>query len=264
MQRQQSIGIFDSGIGGLSIGQAIKRTLPAENLIYFADSDFSPYGIKSNKVIKERSEYIVDFLIKQGCKAIVVACNTATVNSVSDLRSKFSIPIIGVEPGIKPAALQSKTGVIGVLATEQTLNSDTFKGLKARYSKKVRIETKACTHFISLVEELNHNSEYAVEVAEQYILPLLSEGCDQIILGCTHFSFLRTTIDKVVQSKANIIDTAIPVAIELNRRLRQLNQQNSTNVTSKVEFWTSGDPVKMTRTMSMLWGHNINVLKATY
>jgi glutamate racemase len=262
MQRQQAIGVFDSGIGGLSIAHAIRRTLPQENVLYFADSDFSPYGNKSKKIIDERSEYIVNFLIRQGCKAIVVACNTATVNSISNLRAKFSIPIIGVEPGIKPAAQQSKTRVIGVLATEQTLSSETFRLLKSRYCKKVRIETQACPHFISLVENLQHNTEQAVEVAEQYIRPLLFDGCDQIILGCTHFSFLRSTIDKVVKGKAHIIDTATPVAIELTRRLHQLDKQNSTYGAAKAEFWTSGDPAKMIRTMSILWGHDINVSKA--
>ncbi|MGL1931292.1 MAG: glutamate racemase [Desulfotalea sp.] len=263
MERQKPIGIFDSGVGGLSIGRAIRRTLPKEDLVYFADLEFSPYGIKSKNIIKERSEYIVNFLINQGCKAIVVACNTATVNSISNLRSKFSIPIVGVEPGIKPAALLSKTGVIGVLATEQTLKSDSFQLLKERYSNNIRIETMACPKFVSLVENFTHNTVQAVDVAEKYIQPLLSEGCDQIILGCTHFSFLRSTIDKVVRSKANIIDTATPVATELNRRLYQLNQLNQKNTTGNGEFWTSGDSKKAIEAMSKLWGEDIIVLEAT-
>jgi len=261
MQRKKPIGIFDSGVGGLSVGRSIRRTLTKEDLVYFADSGFSPYGIKSKNIIKERSEYIVSFLIDKGCKAIVVACNTATVNSIRDLRSKFSIPIIGVEPGIRPAALQSKTGAIGVLATEQTLESDSFMLLKSKYSKKVSIATVACPEFVSLVESLNHNTEQAIEVSEKYIRPLLSEGCDQIILGCTHFSFLRSSIDKVVRSKANIIDTAAPVATELHRRLHELDQLNPGNFTGKADFWTSGDPVKNMETMSVLWGHEINVSK---
>lgn len=262
MQRQQPIGIFDSGIGGLSIAHAIRRILPDENLVYFADSGFSPYGTKSETIIQERSEYIVNFLVKQGCKAIVVACNTATVNSISKLRAKFSIPFIGVEPAIKPAAQKTKTGAIGVLATEQTLKSESFKLLKAKYSKEIRIKTKACTDFISLVENLRHNTEHAFEVAEQYIQPLILENCDQIILGCTHFSFLHSTISKVVQNRAHIIDTATPVAMELNRRLYQLGQQNVNNLTSTAEFWTSGLPSKVVGTMSTLWGQQVSLSKA--
>jgi glutamate racemase len=260
MNSQKAIGIFDSGVGGLSVCRAIRQILPEEDLIYFADSEFSPYGIKSENIIQERAEYIVDFLIKQGCKAIVVACNTATLNAISQLRSKFSIPIIGVEPGVKPAALQSQTGVIGVLATEQTLMSESFQTLKARYSNKVTIHTIACPKFVSLVESLNHNTLLAVDVAEQYILPLLSEGCDQIILGCTHFSFLKPTINKVVTNKVNIIDTAMAIAIELNRRLDALEQRNQRNVIGKAKFWTSTEPANVMQTMSVLWGQQITIL----
>jgi len=128
--KQKPIGVFDSGVGGLSICHAIRQTLPEEDLVYFADLEYSPYGNKTKEVIQRRSEYIVEFLINRGCKAIVVACNTATVNSIGRLRSKYSIPIVGVEPGVKTAAAQSKTRVIGVLATEQTLESDSFKSLK--------------------------------------------------------------------------------------------------------------------------------------
>lgn len=259
MRHHKSIGIFDSGIGGLSIGRAIRCVLPKENLIYFADVEFSPYGSKSQNIIQQRSEYIVNFLINQGCKAIVVACNTATVSTISYLREKFSVPIIGVEPGIKPAALQSKTGVIGVLATERTLASDSFQLLKTRYAKTVSIESIACPKFVSLVENLSHNSEDAMQVAEQYIRPLLLKGSDQIILGCTHFSFLRATINKVVGTEAEIIDTASSVAIEVNRRLQNLNLLNRINIKGKTQFWTSENSTKIVASISELWEQDIKV-----
>jgi len=261
MKIQKPIGVFDSGVGGLSVCHAIRRALPSEDLMYVADIEFSPYGNKSRELLQERAEYIVSFLVSQGCKAIVVACNTATVNSVSSLRSKYSLPFIGVEPGIKPAASMSKTGVIGVLATEQTLKSDSFKALKRRHSDNVRVETIACPEFVSLVESLKHNTEQAVEVAGQYIQPLLSEGCDQIILGCTHFSFLRKTIEMIVQGKANIIDTATPVASELNRRLQALDNLNKPELIGRTDFWTCGEPEKVERAMSALWGEQISVSK---
>jgi glutamate racemase len=259
MEQQKPIGIFDSGVGGLSVGRAIRAALPKEDLMYFADLGFSPYGVKAPPIIKERSEYIVNFLINQGCKAVVVACNTATVNTISHLRSKFSIPIFGVEPGIKPAALHSKTGVIGVLATQQTLESGSFQQLKAIYSKMVTIETMACPEFVSLVENLNHNSEKATVVAEQYIRPLLSAGCDQIILGCTHFSFLVSTINKIVGGEATIIDTATPVAMEVSRRLGTLNLQYINGSQGKATFWTSGNSAHVMGPMSELWGCGITV-----
>jgi len=259
MSRQKPIGIFDSGLGGLSIGRAIKAVLPKEDLLYFADLAFSPYGSQSDNVIVERSQYIVNFLIAQGCKAIVVACNTATVHSIDTLRAKSSIPIIGIEPGIKPAALDSKNGVIGVLATEQTLNSDSFKQLKSRYSKTVRIETQACPKFVALVENTEHNSEIAREITEQYIRPLLSAGCDKIILGCTHFSFLTSTIKEVVGDDVEIIDTTIPVVKQLCRILSHHKLRRETNVHRRDAFWTSGNSEKVQKPMSRLWGSEVCV-----
>lgn len=262
MQRQKPIGIFDSGVGGLSIVSAIKHLIPDENLIYFADTEFSPYGNKSKEIINQRSEDIINFLINQGCKMVVMACNTATVNSISNLRSKFSIPIVGVEPAIKPAALNSKTGIIGILATEQTLESESFNLLKSKYSKQVNIETKACPKFVSLVEDLNHNNEQAIQITEQYIQPLLSKGCDQIVLGCTHFSFLSVVIKSVVGDKATIIDTAVPVAMEVKRRLQRHDMDKSESVIGTVEFWTSGDSSKVIKSISKLWEKDVEVFEA--
>ena len=201
-------------------------------------------------------------MINQHCKIVVVACNTATVNSINNLRSKVAIPIVGVEPAIKPAALQSKTGVIGVLATEQTLESESFQRLTSKYANKVSVETKACPQFVSLVESLHHNSEQAVEVAERYIRPLLAKGCDQIILGCTHFSFLRPAINSVVGSEANIIDTATPVALEVKRKLHSLNLAATANNNGAIELWTSGDSAQAITSVSELWQQDINVFKA--
>jgi len=259
MEKQKSIGIFDSGVGGLSIARAIKSTLPEENLVYFADIAFSPYGNKSQEAIKNRTEDIANFLMNQNCKILVMACNTATVNAISDLRSKLSIPIVGVEPAVKPAARQSQTGVIGVLATQQTLESESFQLLKDKYSHNVNIETQACPKFVSLVENLDHDHDKASEIAEQYIRPLLSKGCDQIVLGCTHFSFLSTVIKEVVGSEVNVIDTAMPVAMELKRRLHNLKLDTAACENGTVEFWTSGNSTKAIDSISELWEQDVNV-----
>lgn len=259
------IGIFDSGVGGISICHAIRRTLPSERLIYFADVGFSPYGNKSTELIHKRSEYIANFLVNKGCKAIVVACNTATVNSIKNLRSLFSVPIVGVEPGIKPAMLNSRTGIVGVLATEKTLSSASFQALKYSFSKTVKVEVQACPEFVHLVENLDHQGEVAEKVAEQYIQPLLDKGVDQLILGCTHFSFLRKAIEACVQGRAEIIETAIPVAAELKRRLYELNIHREYEGGSGEggeegveeggeEFWSSGTASQVAMKINALWG----------
>lgn len=259
MSDSRPIGVFDSGVGGLSIAREIRRLSPSEDLLYFADVDFSPYGTKPVELIQKRSERIVDFLLERDCKALVVACNTATVNSICDLRSKFSVPIIGVEPGIKPAALQSATGVIGVLATEQTLKSESFRQLHATYADRIKIETKACPEFVTLVEALEHNSEQAIHVAEKYLRPLLLAGCDQIVLGCTHFSFLRSSIESLLAGEVGVIDTATPVAMELSRRLYEMGQANKQTLAGCMEFWTSGDSTKVKTVTSALWGEEVSV-----
>lgn len=259
MEKQKSIGIFDSGVGGLSIGRAIKQLLPDEDIVYFADTEFSPYGNKSQNIINQRSEDIVNFLINQGCKIIVVACNTATVNSIRSLRLKVSIPLVGVEPAIKPAALQSKSGVIGILATEQTIQSESFNQLKSQYSQSVQIETKACPQFVTLVENLHHESQEALEIAEEYIRPLLLKGSDQIVLGCTHFSFLKPAICNVVGEDVNIIDTAAPVALQVKRILESFNLEKENSTTPSVEFWTSGGVNKIIKSLSQLWEQDINI-----
>lgn len=262
MARQRPIGVFDSGLGGLSVGHAIRELLPNEDLAYFADLKYSPYGPKSQEVIAARSRSVVDFLVDQGCKLIVVACNTATVNSIATLRSNCSIPLVGVEPGVKPAAIQSKRGVIGILATEQALKSHSYQQLKAIHSKEVRVEEKACPDFVSLVEELNHESEAATSTAERYILPMLAAGCDQIVLGCTHFSFLKPAITKVIDDKAELVDTAQAVAKEVRRRLSQLDMLNADGSEGAIKFWTNGDSASASKSIAKLWQQHVTVLQA--
>lgn len=260
MKQNNPIGIFDSGVGGLSIARSIQQTLPSENLLYVADLEFSPYGTKSKQLIENRSEYIVNFLFERGCKTIVVACNTATVNSIDKLRTKFDIPVVGVEPGIKPAALHSKIGVIGVLATEQTINSASFQALRDRFSSQVKIELQACPRLVELVENVNINSEETVKVVNDYVLPLILKGADHIVLGCTHYSFLLPVIEQVVGGKAIIVDTATPVAEELKRRLTHLDLLNPQQENGSVEFFSSHTSSNISQKISQLWGHKVEVL----
>ena len=257
---ERPVGIFDSGVGGLSVALGIRKTLPSEDLLYVADQGFSPYGTKSKDQVEERAGRITEFLSQQGCKAIVVACNTATVSSVDKLRTEFSIPIVGVEPGIKPAALQSNTRVIGVLATEKTLSSENFQHLKSKFSDKVDIETQACPDFVELVETSNLNSAETINAVENYVLPLIAKGADHIVLGCTHYSFLRPAIEQVIDGNATIIDTAIPVALELKRRLTKLNLLHPQNEQGNARFWSTNASNQASEQISQLWGETVEVV----
>lgn len=257
---ERPIGIFDSGVGGISIARAIKTALPSEHLIYVADQAFSPYGSQSKAVIEERAETVARFLSNQDCKAIVVACNTATVHSIDILRSKFQIPVIGVEPGIKPAVMQSEVGVIGVLATEQTLNSAAFLQLKARFSGQAEIVVQACPRFVELVEEGDLNSPETFKVVERYVMPLLDKGVDQIVLGCTHYPFLKPVIEYVLQDRAGIIDTAMPVAVQVKRQLSELNLLNPHDDVGSFKAWSSNTSENISGSVSLLLGHEVTVL----
>lgn len=259
MEKKKPIGIFDSGVGGLSIARSIRRELPCEDLLYVADQGFYPYGSKPKQVIEQRSARVADFLSEQGCKAIVVACNTATVNAIESLRAKLKIPVVGVEPGIKPAALHSKTGVIGVLATEQTLKSRSFQSLKAKFSGQVEVEMQACPRLVELVEAVNLDSDETTEVVENYVRPLLSKGADHIVLGCTHFSFLSPVIERAFDGRATLIDTASPVAKELKRRLAQVDLLHSRAAGGDIKFWSSNASRQATESISRLWGASVSV-----
>lgn len=258
MSKAGPIGIFDSGVGGLSIARSIKRLLPSENLLYVADLRFSPYGEKSEQLIQSRSDHIAAFLLKQKCKAIVVACNTATVNSISMLRENFDIPFIGVEPGIKPAALQSHSGVIGVLATEGTIKSASFQKLTRRFSNQVKIECQACPKLVELVECGKFSGEECIKIVSEYVLPLLSNGADHIVLGCTHYSFLTPVIEKVVEGRAVIVDTAEPVSLELDKRLTHLNLLNRDYGTGKVQFFSTEMSDGICEKVNHLLGCNVD------
>lgn len=221
------IGIFDSGVGGLSILRHIHALLPNEALLYFADSGFAPYGEKPEAVIVERVLSIADFLLQQNCKAIVVACNTATAAAIAALREKYpSLTVVGVEPGLKPAAAQTKTNVVGVLATERTLASDKFQALHEQQaaSGDVRFLQQACVGLADQIEKGELASIQTVSLVRRYVEPLITQGADTLVLGCTHYPFVLEQIETVIRSlhkEVSIIDTGAAVARHLQRLLEQ-------------------------------------------
>lgn len=214
------IGIFDSGVGGLSVYREIKKLLPEEKFIYFSDNAHCPYGEKSKEYIIDRARKITDFLIQQGADVIVVACNTATAAAIKTLRTEYDIPFIGMEPAIKPAAAATKTGVIGVLATAGTLKADKYKDNKGKHAEDVLVVEHIGQGFVELVEKGETTGRRAEATVIESIEPLLDSGADTIVLGCTHYPFLAETITKVASSLVpdrhiTIIDPAPAVAKHL-------------------------------------------------
>lgn len=255
----EPIGIFDSGVGGLSVAKAIRARLPNESLHYVADQQFNPYGEQDREIIAERSSRVVEFLLDKGCKAIVVACNTATVNAIETVRGRYDVPFIGVEPGVKPAAERTRSGVIGVLATSQTLGSHSYKSLKRRFATDLDVVEQACPAFVRLVEQGQLTGDEVSQAVESYVTPLLDGGADQIVLGCTHFSFLTTGIEEFVRQRAVLIDTAQPVASELARRLESMGRSNPESVEGTAAFWSSRPSESERCSISHLWGEAVKV-----
>lgn len=255
------IGIFDSGVGGLSVLREIRRELPHENLLYVADSGHAPYGDKPNHHIEERALAITEFLISQHAKAIVVACNTATGAAVATLREQFSVPIIAIEPAIKPAAAMTKSGVVGVLATSRTLASENFAKLTSRFGAEVKILVQACPGLVEQVEAGDLSGDKTRALLEQYLLPLLQQKADTLVLGCTHYPFLTALVQEIAGPQVTIIDPAAAVARELRRRLGSGGLLSVQTHNGTEHFWTSGSPELAKVVMGQLWQADIEITR---
>jgi glutamate racemase len=212
------IGVFDSGLGGLSVLAAIARALPQADLTYLADTAHVPYGDKHDDFIRGRVLAIGRHLVDQGCRMLVVACNTATAHAVTELRHAHpGIPVVGVEPGVKPAAQSTASGRIAVLATEATARSERLRQLIRTHAAHVEVRVQPCPGWATRVETLNlDGAEFAAEI-EARVLPLLDAGVDRIVLGCTHYAFLMPILDPLVQGRAELVDVADAVARQVVR-----------------------------------------------
>lgn len=220
------IGIFDSGVGGLSIWKEIIELLPLENTIYLADSKNAPYGEKSKEDILQLCKKNTEKLIQLGCKIIVVACNTATTNAIKTLRATYNIPFIGIEPAIKPAALQTQSKVIGILATRGTLNSSLFAETSKKHMEGINIIETVGKGLVPLIEENRLDSEEMTQLLTSYITPMLSENIDHLVLGCSHYPFLIPQIKKITGNAIIIIDSGAAVAKQTKAVLESKNKLN--------------------------------------
>ncbi|SOY88330.1 Glutamate racemase [Cupriavidus taiwanensis] len=213
------IGVFDSGLGGLSVLREIRALLPHEPLLYLADSKYAPYGEKPEHFVEARTLQACEWMIGQGCKALVIACNTATGHAVALLRERLPVPIIGVEPGLKPAAAASISKVVGVLATANTLKSAKFARLLASLDGESRFLCQAGLGLVTLVEQGQLDGPAVRERLEAYLKPMLDAGADTLVLGCTHYPFLEGAIRAIAGDRLALVDTGIAVARQLARKL---------------------------------------------
>lgn len=254
------IGVFDSGVGGLSVLREIRRELPGEDLLYVADSGHAPYGDKATELIEARAIAIVEFLISQRVKAIVVACNTATGVAIQMLRARFPVPIVAMEPAVKPAAAHTKSGVIGVLATSRTIASDNFAKLHDRFGADVKILMQACPGLVEQVEAGHLSGDKTRALIERYVVPLLQQRADTLVLGCTHYPFLAPLIQEIVGPTIAIIDPAAAIARELRRRLTSANLLSIESRAGTERFWSSATPNTAQTIISQLWQVDVEVL----
>lgn len=259
------VGVMDSGVGGLSVLHHIRQALPAENLLYVADSAYAPYGVKPPEQIIARTQRISEFLLNQGAKALVVACNTATAAAVAVLRQELDIPILGMEPAVKPAVAATQSGVVGVLATVGTLKSAQFAALLESYGQGVKVVTRAGVGLVERVEQGDLNSDATRGLLASYIQPMLAEGADTLVLGCTHYPFLRPAIESLIEGRMAIIDTGAAVARHLASRMQEFDILANRVGMGTERFWTSLGSSQLPQSQQViqqLWGADEVTLSA--
>ena len=247
--KKATIGIFDSGVGGLSVWRELVKILPYNNFIYFSDSAYCPYGPRPQEEVIKRACKITDFLISQGADIIVVACNTATAAAIETLREKYTLSFVGMEPAVKPAALHSKTGVIGVLATKGTFKGKLYSRTLQKFASDLRVVEQVGYGLVELVEAGKTSEEETSKILRQYILPMIALGADHIVLGCTHYPFLRDEIQKIAGDNVIIVDPAPAVARHTFDLLSEKNLigKEQTDSLHQTVFYSTGNIENLVR-----------------
>jgi glutamate racemase len=238
-----TIALFDSGLGGLSILREVREQLPRHDLLYLADTAYCPYGPRPLAEVRARALTIGRWLIEQGAELLVVACNTASSAALELLRAELPIAVVGMEPGLKPAAAATRSGRVGVLATSGTLGGARFAALVERYAEGVEVITQPCPGLVELVEAGEIDGPPVRALVERYVAPLLARGVDTLVLGCTHYPFLRSTIAAVAGPDVAIVDTGPAVAWQV---ARVVSQRGLPAGQGRARYWTTGDPAQVT------------------
>lgn len=250
--KASAIGVFDSGVGGISVLRELRALMPAENFVYYADSGHCPYGGKPREAIVARACAITEFLLARRAKLIVVACNTATIAAVEHLRATYPVPFVGMEPAIKPAVAQTRSGVVGVLATGAALAGEKFHKLVAQHAGGVRMITQPCPGLVECVERGDLAGDEVRELVTRYTAPLLAAGADTLVLGCTHYPFLRPLIADVVGPAVSLLDTGAAVARQARRVLEREGLLAAPSAVGQTEWHTSGDAILFERLHQLL------------
>jgi glutamate racemase len=254
MEATSPIGIFDSGLGGLSVAREIHDLLPGEDLLYIADSDYCPYGGRPHAEIRERTRFLTESLLAANAKLIVVACNTATIAAVESLRATYPVGFVGMEPAVKPAVAATRSGVVGVLATGAALSGEKFHQLVARHAGGVRVITQPCPGLVERVESGDLDGPEPSALVRRYTLPLLAAGADTLVLGCTHYPLLRPLIQSIVGPAIQLIDTGAAVARQAARMLEKDGlTRPATDRQGQLRIRTTGDAQSLARVFPKLW-----------
>lgn len=254
------VGIFDSGVGGLSVLREIRAAMPAESIDYVADSANAPWGDKPPGYVRDRALFITGFLLDQGVKAVVIGSNTGTAGSAEALRSTLTIPVVGIEPGIKPAAAATRSRVIGAIVPAAVSESDRLASLLDRFGGDVKVIVQPVPGLVEHVERADLDSRELRQMVEGYLRPMLDAGADAIVLGSTHYVFLKPLVAEIAGPNVTLIETGAAVARQLARVLdeRGLRSDGQSGVE---RFWTSGDPTASRRVISALLGREVWVEK---
>lgn len=238
-----SIGMFDSGVGGLSVWKEVMGLLPYESIFYYADNRYCPYGNKEGELIVKRTRYIIDFLLAKKCKLIVIACNSATAAAVDLLRKEYKVPFVAMEPAVKQASLNTITGHIGVLATDMTLQGRQFNETSRKFAEGLDVHVQVGHGLVEIIESGRIDTPETEALLRRYLEPMIAKQVDQLVLGCTHYPFLIPVIRRIVPERMNVIDPSSAVA----RQVKNVLGQHDLLVTEKRPphyfFYTSGDPV---------------------
>lgn len=254
MMSDQPIGVFDSGVGGTSIWKDLRAVLPFEDTIYLADSRNAPYGERSPEEILQLSIKNTEYLISRSCKLVVVACNTATTNAIAYLREHYNIPFIGIEPAIKPAALQTKTGAVGILATRGTLSSALFAKTSDLFASAVTRVEQVGDGLVPLIEQGKINSPEMTSLLKRYLEPMIAAKIDHLVLGCTHYPYLRERLRELLPEGVIIIDSGEAVARQTKRVLENANLINPGPAPGRSYFYTNSDPALLRMFLSDVQG----------
>ena len=258
------IGVFDSGVGGLSVLQEIRRELPTEDILYFADSAHCPYGARSEQEIRDLTTRAVTFMVQKRCKLIAIACNTASATSLAHLRHTFSLPIVGLEPALKPATQFTRNGRVGVLATEVTLKAEPLRRLQESYGKGLVIIAAPCPGLVELIEAGFTSGPAVSELLAECLAPMIQADIDTVVLGCTHYPFVAQSIARLLPEHVQIVDSGEAVARQVRHVLEREGTLDTASQATQVQAYTTGNPDDFSRQVGHLLGWPIPVRGILY